>query len=393
MPISLPGKPFRLFTILAVVAVVIIAASVERYNARGVDQAGFSVSLDRMDDSVPILVYVVDSPSIDIGGLSSDPELEFRVNNGYLRAVRNSRGDLIVIDVDRLLIFDSTGSALSSVGIYGSGPGEFQNLTSVCTAASDTIVVWDSSNRQTTILDPKGGIIWSFRAPTPQSSLPLDACSSDGTIIYQALTRRTQGELSKLVVSRVKLDGTAIQPEIVFDVTPPNALVQRWLTVLRSGEWIVVGDGIANRFVMRNTNGGGRVVRTLGSVETVGPDELKQLARRSLPQHASAAQISVRLQRVKKMLDDPLTWPAYGRILSDGAGTLWVEAAARHRSPAQVWTAFNEKGGILGRLTVPDSLGGYSQFRVVGFGPDEVLGYARDSDGALRLLVAGYQAH
>jgi hypothetical protein len=73
------------------------------------------------------------------------------------RVARDSRGRLYVTratSAGSLLVFDSTGRYLQSIGRLGSGPGEFQFVAGVAVDAGDSVHVFDPALLRRTVLTP-----------------------------------------------------------------------------------------------------------------------------------------------------------------------------------------------------------------------------------------------
>jgi hypothetical protein len=69
---------------------------------------------------------------------------------------RDSRGNVYVPSyaTGGLLVFDSTGTYVRTVGRRGRGPGEFELVTAIAVGRSDTLFVFDRRNMRVTILTP-----------------------------------------------------------------------------------------------------------------------------------------------------------------------------------------------------------------------------------------------
>jgi hypothetical protein len=80
-----------------------------------------------------------------------------------------------------------------------------------------------------------------------------------------------------------------------------------------------------------------------------------------------------RMQRPAPELPFPETMPAYGAILADRGGGLWVQEYAPPWEEGPVrWTVFDPDGRQLGTLALPP------RFRATDVGADYVLGVAQD---------------
>jgi len=77
--------------------------------------------------------------------------------------------------------------------------------------------------------------------------------------------------------------------------------------------------------------------------------------------------------------------PAYGRILADSEGAIWVGDFALPGQNAPRWRVFGADGRWLATVDVPN------RFRVLAVGTDRVLGVARDELDVERVEVRRLQ--
>ena len=68
-------------------------------------------------------------------------------------------------------------------------------------------------------------------------------------------------------------------------------------------------------------------------------------------------------------------YPAFGEILSDRAGYLWVREYRASGAEGAVWAVFDPEGRIQGLVETPPGL------RIFEIGEDYILGWARDDLG------------
>ncbi|WP_420463966.1 hypothetical protein [Candidatus Palauibacter sp.] len=81
--------------------------------------------------------------------------------------------------------------------------------------------------------------------------------------------------------------------------------------------------------------------------------------------------------------DMPLleTFPAFGRVLTDSRGYLWVEDYQLPGESVPAWTVFDSQGRVLGLLDLPPDL---SVFEI---GEDYILGRVSDDLGIERVQL------
>lgn len=69
------------------------------------------------------------------------------------------RGRLYVVSEEssyRIVVFDSMGSHLRTLGVEGAGPGEFRSIVALQIGRGDILRVFDDRNARITVLDPEG---------------------------------------------------------------------------------------------------------------------------------------------------------------------------------------------------------------------------------------------
>ena len=157
----------------------------------------------------PVAADVVDSAGIEIvtisgsdeslsmWSISADPTIEIRGDAPpYLGAVGQvaltSDGRLLVVDnlTKELRVFDQDGH-YELIGGPGSGPGEFQSITSLTVGQNDTVYVYDRNLHRFTVLDPTGGLIGSLTVPSEHGGArtePMNGWAFDGA--HLVLERR-----------------------------------------------------------------------------------------------------------------------------------------------------------------------------------------------------------
>lgn len=150
--------------------------------------------------------------------------------------------------------------------------------------------------------------------------------------------------------------------------TPPFA--RNASGTLREGRVVV---GIQERFeVMEHSPEGGllRLVRILRPATRVGPEDLERYIQERL-----AAAPPERHPSIRRSLEDmpvPQTMPAYGGLMSDTSGNLWVGEWAMYPQVARTWTVFDTAGAWLGEVEMPPA------FSPMDIGDDWILGVEMD---------------
>ena len=74
----------------------------------------------------------------------------------------DSKDRLIISDIDRIKVFDSTGGFLFEFGGSGSGPGQFESAEGVAVDSNDRIIVADEDSHRIQVFDSAGGFLFEF---------------------------------------------------------------------------------------------------------------------------------------------------------------------------------------------------------------------------------------
>jgi hypothetical protein len=386
---------------MLVVAAPASAQSIPRVR----DSSGVRIVENGARMTAPVKFVLSEKPVLEVGGLEDDLTKEFNQRQGYLRGVLLSMGDLAVIDVNRVHLFDATGKRKVITGREGSGPGEFRYLTSICRTRGDTIVVSDNRNRRTTILDGNGAFVRSIPQPDGASP-PFEGCLADGTFLLEKIIRfpGPNNTISGFVysVARHRLDGSLVDSIGTFNPNGLDMATQREPTVFAGGNRIGFADGRGEILLAapapaavsgrKLTVGGTEVMAAPGSVTIIRsadpPEPISDADRESrlmqtIPRGTSADEIRQRMERMRATSTDK-NWPAYRRVHLDDDDRLWVQDFNKDYFAAHGWTAFDASGRMIGRLMIPAAT---RRFEIIGFAHNQVLVVRKDEDDALHLSV------
>lgn len=102
-----------------------------------------------------------------IATLSDSAQPGMLGQSGHLR--RDSKGRFIAIAAqrDRLILFDSSGQFLHSIGRRGDGPREFRGLSFVIVGIDDSLYAWSYSHSRVTVFASDSLFSRQFPAPRP----------------------------------------------------------------------------------------------------------------------------------------------------------------------------------------------------------------------------------
>ncbi len=205
------------------------------------DSAGVQIVENPSRLEAPVTFTLGATPVFEVGGLESDPDVEFNHRQGYLRGAFLSDGRFAAIDVNRVHYFDANGKRLKIVGRQGAGPQEFQYLMAICRTRGDTLVLNDANNRRMAVLDGTGSIVRTI-AQGDLGSMPFDPCFDDGTFVLM----KQSGPLTarQLRVTRVRLDGSVANVIGEFAGGLFDLVTQAEVSVVAQGKRLVLRESV-----------------------------------------------------------------------------------------------------------------------------------------------------
>jgi len=325
-----------------------------------------------------------------IGVVEGDPTRQFTEVSGAVRLVD---GTVVVADggSQEVRFFGADGEHLGTVGRPGEGPGEFTGLSGLGIDASGQIWAYDFSLRRITWMNRAREITGLVSLGLEPAMLnPVGALPGDIFLLKQLWGAEQVSAASKTGFRRdpiafVRFDATGTLVDtlglfpgrelVLVDEggrgvmsTPPFA--RNSVGTIRSGRVVV---GSQERFELQELAPDGtllRVVRRLGAEEAAGPEELEAYIQGRLKTAPPERHPSIR--RSLEEMPTPETLPAYGAILGDEAGGLWVGEWTLYPDYPSRWSVFGETGGWLGEVRVPQ------RFYPHHIGPDWILGVEQD---------------
>ncbi len=331
-------------------------------------------------------------PVLDIGMLDGPPQYQFGRVAG---AVRLRDGTVVVGDDQskELRFFDPAGRHLRTVGREGGGPGEFKAVGSLA-AVGDSLLVGDFNNRRVSVFAPDGSLVRAVPldgAGSPAFTIPVGYLG-DGSVVVSAGRMFDGGSGSgvtrdSVTYLRLAPDGGA--PREVGRFAGSEMFVQSGGGAVmvgprafgRSAEIAVVPDGFfygaSDTYQIGRYDASGRLLRLVRrphEPRAVTPADIERYREGRLKQAAEARGGRFRQMQEKSLaaMSYPETMPAYGRILADRAGNLWVSDFQVTSEDPGTWTVFDPEGRMLGAVATP------ARFRLLEIGGDYVLGAYKD---------------
>ena len=289
-----------------------------------------------------------------------------------------------------LRYFDSSGTWLYSVGRDGFGPGEFNEIASV-SRARDSLIVHDFGQNRISVFSASGELGRTLTLGRTPSSRPFALwVFADGRMLVAQLVFAGGGaglrrERTQLVYRRSSPDGAVSDSLGVF------------LLAEVYSEWSTTTPGVSTSttapFGRRaSTNvSGNRLYYASGETYDIqvfdSAGRLERVIRRRVPNRPVTSRDIEAFKaefvegsapgswdrRIVDHLEFPETMPAYGPVVVDALGNVWVAEYGGGGSVDRTghWTVFNPDGRMLGVVEVPR--GG----RLTDIGADYLLGVWR----------------
>lgn len=336
-------------------------------------------------------------PTLSIGAFEGAPAYElYQVRD----ASRLPDGRIVVANAgsSELRVFDASGTHLASWGGPGEGPGEFGDFAapwSVEPWAGDSIAASDMYERRVSVFDACGTHGRTFALEDPYYR--LIGLLPDGKMFLGTVPAFVAGTMGTGMVRR-NVEYAVAVPDGSVHVALGEYPASEWYIFAESGMAVypqpfrhsaiasVWGDLIvigANDFYeIRAYAADGalaRIVRREHDVRSpTQADQDEHLAER----YADDTE-QERADALAELEDMPLleNFPAFGRLLTDSRGYLWVEDYRLPGEPAPAWTVFDPEGRVLGLMDLPPGL------RILEIGADYVLGLVSDNLGIERVQL------
>ena len=344
------------------------------------------------------------NPIVDIGAPDGPPENQLYVVVG---AARVPNGRIVVANrgTDELLFYDSVGNFLDARAGEGGGPGEFWGLYRLWLFAADSLVAYDEMERRVSVFNSNGDFIrsWNPRIPGAEASrlIPMSRLRN-GSILFGS---RPDGGVRKRGVSRDSLMIHRFDPDGVhldslgtfpwaeyFRPTPIKVgeyASNTWISSLPFALKTKVGPLQGGFYLARAESYEVEVYSPSGSLlyiirrpfsnRPVRDEDQLKLKSDWLDSEASGdervdrAWVKGSFREWVQEMEFPETMPAYGRIVADLAGNLWIWEYSPPGNPVSRATVFDPDGRMLGTVETPPFT------TVFQIGEDYILAFDRDA--------------
>lgn len=332
---------------------------------------------------------VAAEPAVDMGLLEGDEAYQFYEVRGIARL---SDGRIVVANggSQELRFYDSAGKHLMSTGRKGGGPGEFEDLGLVAVRPGDTVAAADWNLRRVSFFDREGRFVRSF-ALASAAGFPVPVGPfADGTWLVTTGFAFAPGEVEQVVrdtatYQRLGEDGSVRDtvghfPSYEYYVKgDKQSATAVSLPFGRTTETAIAGDrfyaGHSERYEIGRYDAHGRLELLIRLRRDPVPVTSADVDRFKARRVAEAEdQGRPRIERMYAEMPFPATFPAFGGLLVDALGGLWVLDFAAPGDTTRRWTVFGPDGVVLGVVQTPPGL------NVREIGRDYVLGTWRDAD-------------
>ncbi len=296
---------------------------------------------------------------------------------------------------NEIRFYGAEGKLVARAGANGAGPGEFRDLTGLYRDGPDSIYAWDSDLGRVSVFTNAGVYARSFavpRIPGYSGSVVLGPLGGRGLLVYTGrgitITDPRRGVVrDSLFLFRLSADGVRVDTlgkvlggeGYVRDVTTgaghgfiaTGAPFGRRTVFAVSDSRFFVGTEDDYEIAVRSADGSlDRLLRFDRPSRQVTSTDVAAMKRQQV------GHVNGNMRReIEKSLDEapvPATMPAYGGMIADAAGDLWV---AEYRTPGTSgtrWLVFDADGRLLGPVNGPD------HFTALDIGDDYVLGVRKD---------------
>jgi len=321
--------------------------------------------------------FTIDSfPFRDIGGDGASVELK---DPFFASAVELHDGEFMIADKDRLVRIAAGGRVLSTSGRPGRGPGEFEDIRSMCVFNRDTLLVidklgtaslWDARGAHIRTIAEKDPFVWS--SCDGRGHLVSVARPRLATIDPNGLERRSLHWLARPSGDRIQSLGLLPAPVMAGLLSWQPSL--GWTR----GE-LVVARGRVYELAWHHTDGRVRqIVRLTRKVENISDGHWQKILSDAVPAGSSSENRTRILQVMGRKPN--AAFPAHGPILVDTERRVWV---ADFADPSSL-TVFAYDGSLLGRVQLRSALG-TPRPTVVGVGANYIQVREQDTDGFIHL--------
>ena len=375
--------------LLSIVAVLfLIAAPVGGQRAAARDSAGIRIVTNASIKNAPRLYRIADTASLDIGGTHDDERQELSTM-AIPDIYRGPAGEVVVPDAYQVKFFDTKGVFLRVLGRKGSGPGEFQTpIREICRLGGDSLIAMEGTAPRFSVI--AGQAITRTEAFEGRSI--FHGCLADGSfVVEQERVKTSPGMNPRARYALVGSNGKVLGSLGALPASDYSTILSREVNIVGFGDHIFVSDG--RSFEYREYDRSGRllrIVRTDDLQERFTTSDADRVIDWRVPKNAPASVLRG-IRSAASGIPRPSSWPAFGRMLIDPIGRVWLSDFPRKAGELAAWSVFDPQGRLLGRVYPAEAKVAktYQRVMLANWGRLEVNFILLDSDGATH--VAQYR--
>jgi len=319
--------------------------------------------------------HIGSEPAFRLGVLEGESAFQF---DGVMGVARLGDGTLVVADggSQEVRFFDAAGNPTALAGGTGEGPGEFTGLSGLGAVPGGFVWAYDFSLRRITWLNGSGEVegLVSLGSQPPV----LNRGATQVAEASEAGLRRDPVAFVRFDAEGALVDTLGLFPgrELFLTNEDGRGVMSAPLFGRNSvgAVWedgVVVGSQESFELVKYAPEGEPmRIVRIPAWDLTLGPGDLEAYIQSRIEGVPPDRQPGTR--RELEAMPAPATKPAYGEILSDEVGNLWVGEWTSYPLTPERWTVLDRSGRWLGEVVMP------GRFFPFVIGEDWVLGVEWD---------------
>jgi len=306
---------------------------------------------------------VSETPVVRIGAMDGAPELLF---SRVASLVLGTNGDIIVADggSGQIRTFDSNGGFRGSYGSPGEGPGEFMSLSWVGECLGGHLWAYDVRLGRVTEVGSAPPETWQLGGGAIGPPPRRVQCSEDGLVgMLQVPSAGIPNPGPMRGRARIEFFGSNLENVATKEVPGedryflrgnlfPRPLGRR--TVLAaSGLSFALGTQDSPEVTFFDVRGVVQSVVRWSDTDLVIRDADIDAYVNGLIAAASPDRVAG-IQAMYRDHEFPDHLPAFGRIILDEMGNLWVERTQRPGLPTNSWRVFSSAGVFLGSVGFPE---------------------------------------
>ena len=349
---------------------------------------------------------VVDPPLVDIG--VDDGSAVYQLFDVRM-AVRQSDGTIVVLNggTQELRFYDAVGQHIRSVGRRGSGPGEYTTLEFVAVLPGDSLLAFNRTPAQVSILTPDGQFVRSFNVPAPANRRTFFDFDVAGLMDGQRLVVWSQPIYAAGYVESA--DGMNRHPHPIgvadlranaFDSVAQAPGWDVWVEkradgsssmaappFARSSDIVARGNHIyvapTEQLGITVLDAAGNVsmkARASAAAPEVTEEDMQALKEDLFERFSVPESQRPEAERVFASLPRPARFPLFRGADVDADGNIWLHAYPRSGEDPQSAQVFSPEGRWLGEVAVPAGLKRVNELEPapLEIGADYVLGVWQD---------------